>query len=101
MGVLKRIATILAIPIAIWWAISEREYTALVDSARLHYTTDPAFTVDSNDLERAVYCPISVPNAKETVLLVHGTGMTWVNPSENCQRNTNPSAGLNSTGTTH
>lgn len=76
MGVWKTVTAILTILFAIWWAFSEREYAAVFDSVMLNYTADPAFTVDLNDLERAVYCPISVPNAKETVLLVHGTGMT-------------------------
>lgn len=76
MGIWKTITAILTISLAVWWALSEREYAVLFDSAELQYTSDPDFTVDLSDLERAVYCPISVSNAKETVLLVHGTGMT-------------------------
>ncbi|KAJ5109019.1 hypothetical protein N7456_005694 [Penicillium angulare] len=75
MGLWKTLCTTLILLASIWWAISEREYLKLVDSAALPVAIDPEFTVSLEDLEKAVYCPISVSNAKETVLLVHGTGM--------------------------
>lgn len=39
---------------------------------------DPAYLVDEGQLDEAVSCPVSVSQARETVLLIHGTGVTWV-----------------------
>ncbi|KAH8664703.1 putative lipase [Xylariales sp. PMI_506] len=38
--------------------------------------TDPELLVSKTLLDQAVNCPVSVADAKEVVLLVHGTGMT-------------------------
>lgn len=76
MGLLKTITALLAVLSAIWWAIAERKYLDLVDSASLQTNKDPAYTVDVQVLENAISCPVDVQNAKETILLVHGTGMT-------------------------
>jgi len=76
MGLFRVSTTLLTLLVAIWWAISERNYTAIIDTARLSTNLDPIYTVEQEDLENAVYCPVKVSNAKETVLLVHGTGIT-------------------------
>ncbi|KAJ5222688.1 uncharacterized protein N7469_008928 [Penicillium citrinum] len=79
MGLFRVSTTLLTLLVAIWWAISERNYTAILNTARLSTSLDPIYTVEQEDLENAVYCPVNVPNAKETVLLVHGTGITLMN----------------------
>ena len=76
MGIFRISTTLLTLLAAIWWAVSERNYTALIDTATLSTTFDPIYTTEHENLKTAVFCPVEVPHAKETVLLVHGTGIT-------------------------
>lgn len=70
IGILVRVAAIL-------WAITESTHNTLEDNPILA-TTEPTFTVDMKELNHVVSCSVPVPQAKETVLLIHGTGMTRV-----------------------
>lgn len=65
---------------ASWWAISTAELKGTHQSENNVTVTgpDPAYFMDKRQLDEAVTCPVSVSQARETVLLVHGTGVTWV-----------------------
>jgi hypothetical protein len=62
--------------LAAWWAMSQR--ASVRDEAVQPVPTgrDPERTIDVALLDKAVSFPVHVEDAKETVLLVHGTGMT-------------------------
>lgn len=66
--------------IAIWWAAGTTEQKS--SHQRINNTAingpDPAYLVDETQLDEAVSCPVLMPGARETVLLVSGTGVTWV-----------------------
>jgi hypothetical protein len=80
MGLLKTATTLLAIFLAIWWAIAEKKYNDLVDKGTLPTGKDPklSFYSRSEDILDVIACPEveNWHNGAERVLLVHGTGMT-------------------------
>lgn len=78
MPLLRSSIWILVLAAAILWAATARTYhnAHVLEDNPIQATTEPPFTVDIKDLDDAVSCPVAVPQAKETVLLIHGTGMT-------------------------
>ncbi|EED12415.1 lipase, putative [Talaromyces stipitatus ATCC 10500] len=61
---------------AIWLGASVREKRLVYHKNNVTFTgPDPVYLVDERQLDEAVSCPSSRPQAKGTVLLVHGTGM--------------------------
>ncbi|OKL63863.1 hypothetical protein UA08_00633 [Talaromyces atroroseus] len=74
----RLLSTVLIAFAAILWALTEKksDYEGLNNNVTVT-GPDPAFLEDEKELSQAVFCPVpSTPQAKETVLLVHGTGMT-------------------------
>jgi hypothetical protein len=74
------LSTIFVTVTAIWWAASTTEKRlAYQENSNVAITgSDPAYLVGERKLGEAVSCPVSMPQARETVLSVHGTGVTWV-----------------------
>jgi hypothetical protein len=78
---LFRYLNIAVASLAILWAVFVLNTALEPDEIRLSALLDgpdpePRAVLDNTLLDQAVYCPVQVEGAKETVLLVHGTGMT-------------------------
>lgn len=79
----RTFSTIFVTITAIWWTVSIPERLFPYHKNNVTVTgPDPVSLVDERQLDEAVSCPVPMLQAKETVLLVHGTGMTWVDPDK-------------------